>query len=149
MADFNPRSPHGERPTDSHDQALFPAISIHAPRTGSDRRRRKSQKWTSISIHAPRTGSDLTSDAIMGNTENFNPRSPHGERPAAYTLAVDFGDFNPRSPHGERPADDMECLLQYDFNPRSPHGERPAQDRVNEQVQDISIHAPRTGSDDG
>ena len=34
-------------------------------------------------------------------------------------------DFNPRSPHGERPVSAMLCLLfsPY-FNPRSPHGER-------------------------
>ena len=35
------------------------------------------------------------------------------------------GDFNPRSPHGERPpTTTTPCAGRY-FNPRSPHGERP------------------------
>ena len=36
----------------------------------------------------------------------------------------------------------------FDFNPRSPCGERPqGQRRVVSQIFDISIHAPRVGSD--
>ena len=34
-----------------------------------------------ISIHAPRTGSDLSARRLINGGENFNPRSPHGERP--------------------------------------------------------------------
>ena len=34
------------------------AISIHAPRTGSDARGRRKTSGSRISIHAPRTGSD-------------------------------------------------------------------------------------------
>ena len=56
---------------------------------------------------------------------NFNPRSPHGERQEATSGAPAAGDFNPRSPHGERPTD----------------GDAQAPPRK------ISIHAPRTGSD--
>ena len=78
--DFNPRSPHGERPScvripmnSPRFQSTLPArgatgallgttagnpISIHAPRTGSDHARRKELGLTLISIHAPRTGSD-------------------------------------------------------------------------------------------
>ena len=77
---FNPRSPYGERrqivgvvrpnyqfqstlPVRGATAAatgLFPsfAISIHAPRTGSDPRSAPSFRWWVISIHAPRTGSD-------------------------------------------------------------------------------------------
>ena len=59
-----------------------------------------------------------------------------------------FVDFNPRSPHGERrhqrphqPPEDR------DFNPRSPHGERRSVGAEVGWLVDISIHAPRTGSD--
>ena len=78
-------------------------ISIHAPRTGSDRgwccgccspcnfnpRSPHGERLTSfillmlrwmISIHAPRTGSDVSSDGFMAGVAHFNPRSPHGER---------------------------------------------------------------------
>ena len=34
---FNPRSPHGERLLELHADADAWQISIHAPRTGSDR----------------------------------------------------------------------------------------------------------------
>ena len=103
--------------------------------------------------------------------DNFNPRSPHGERRDMMTRFLRFRiDFNPRSPHGERPSiiftpqkmprisihaprmgsDDRILFLipnsQY-FNPRSPHGER----RIFQVLIDckpyISIHAPRMGSD--
>ena len=80
--DFNPRSPHGERPgttaptaTYGQFQSTLPArgatrdgdggdlmevISIHAPRTGSDPFRAGFIRNSStISIHAPRTGSDI------------------------------------------------------------------------------------------
>ena len=36
LAHFNPRSPHGERPTGSSKPSISSVISIHAPRTGSD-----------------------------------------------------------------------------------------------------------------
>ena len=80
-ADFNPRSPHGERlcanfcyKRRTQFQSTLPArgatisglngrmvdvISIHAPRTGSDGFfRRWHGQGQHISIHAPRTGSD-------------------------------------------------------------------------------------------
>ena len=79
-----------------------------------------------ISIHAPRTGSDA--DLVMAKRG--------------------LDDFNPRSPHGERPAPKMMCCIQRPyFNPRSPHGERLATCTETCQGFGISIHAPRTGSD--
>ena len=57
------------------------AISIHAPRVGSDSKMGFYIAIHSISIHAPRVGSDeleaFTPEAIT----YFNPRSPCGERP--------------------------------------------------------------------
>ena len=78
--DFNPRSPHGERQPDERCNPSKHGISIHAPRTGSDRFRDSnfqipfqstlpargatqvlivSIRNMGISIHAPRTGSDM------------------------------------------------------------------------------------------
>ena len=56
-------------------------ISIHAPRVGSDVRLVHQKEEDKISIHAPRVGSDgkiLASYHII--TSYFNPRSPCGER---------------------------------------------------------------------
>ena len=123
---FNPRSPHGERRRAVRHLAVAAAISIHAPRTGSDVQRfRQLRALLPISIHAPRTGSDHPCASAAAALPHFNPRSPHGERrrpPAAANLS---GYFNPRSPHGERPYDLSYYVLH----------------------QEISIHAPRTGSD--
>ena len=56
-------------------------------------------------------------------------------------------NFNPRSPHGERHmGGEKICITGY-FNPRSPHGERQNKVLKKSQKNAISIHAPRTGSD--
>ena len=82
-----------------------------------------------------------------GHGENFNPRSPHGERLGSIVCGICIAYFNPRSPHGERrsiwanlpkpsrfqstlpargatlPGSGRTGRPPY-FNPRSPHGER-------------------------
>ena len=78
---FNPRSPHGERRHHLAKMAGVKFISIHAPRTGSDRYSRDNHHCLGlISIHAPRTGSDELRALQRDVHEHFNPRSPHGER---------------------------------------------------------------------
>ena len=57
---FNPRSPHGERHQTLLQRGWFTEISIHAPRTGSDRQNSLRSGRPIISIHAPRTGSDTS-----------------------------------------------------------------------------------------
>ena len=78
---------------------------------------------------------------------NFNPRSPHGERPKTP---------NPTNPsqifQSTLPARGATCCAtnfarRSDFNPRSPHGERRYSPFVSTDAPSISIHAPRTGSD--
>ena len=58
---FNPRSPCGERPKN-----LLNHLAI------------------AISIHAPRVGSDMGQFTKGINTKDFNPRSPCGERQQHY-----------------------------------------------------------------
>ena len=55
---FNPRSPCGERPVLFQHLCGIVGISIHAPRVGSDQEQRISHAKWHISIHAPRVGSD-------------------------------------------------------------------------------------------
>ena len=108
---FNPRSPDGERPlflsrSDSMGifQSTLPgwgatitdgvldrirAISIHAPRMGSDLiRRLPSRADMRISIHAPRMGSDMAIHLSAPYGRDFNPRSPDGERPLRIMLRI-------------------------------------------------------------
>ena len=123
---FNPRSPHGERREQLLAAVSFCAISIHAPRTGSD------CVWVgngsgwrafqstlpargatggiqhfvpaiAISIHAPRTGSDgdLLSRRLFLFTISIHAPRTGSDRPLRWRWAS-APYFNPRSPHGER-----------------------------------------------
>ena len=100
---FNPRSPCGERQTHHRMSPAQHQISIHAPRVGSDVAKSKLKRlkpifqstlpvWGAtcssvgwicswfISIHAPRVGSDCYHPLYVTFVDDFNPRSPCGER---------------------------------------------------------------------
>ena len=168
---FNPRSPHGERPSPMRwkpcpraFQSTLPArgatgafqmsdalsmISIHAPRTGSDGIRERAAAPTEISIHAPRTGSDSARAQPPLRPAHFNPRSPHGERRLRVgDCAVRAASFQSTLPaRGATRRHRQHIATCTDFNPRSPHGERRYGGK-NSCGDGISIHAPRTGSDE-
>ena len=81
-ADFNPRSPHGERHYAGLHLLSSSCISIHAPRTGSDTcgeitvyRHKRFQSTL------PARGATIPQRRNQRTRKNFNPRSPHGERP--------------------------------------------------------------------
>ena len=74
---FNPRSPRGERPNSAIYIGDLDAISIHAPREGSDAvRHRHKRGGHSISIHAPREGSDRTREAAFSFALSFQSTLP-------------------------------------------------------------------------
>ena len=59
------------------DMDLFRAISIHAPREGSDSILIcNGLSPVTISIHAPREGSDKIYAILVSCKKHFNPRSP-------------------------------------------------------------------------
>ena len=78
-----------------------------------------------ISIHAPREGSDSCGKILQLWRSYFNPRSPRGERQLHMAERPLNRYFNPRSPRGERHTKAMDELAKCE----------------------ISIHAPREGSD--
>ena len=100
---FNPRSPQGER----HLSLLSTVISRYFnPRSPQGERPAIDAnivKTKAISIHAPRRGSDCGQGLFYSIKSDFNPRSPQGERRSdVYTKRPFMIDFNPRSPQGER-----------------------------------------------
>ena len=124
--DFNPRSPHGERPCPG----------------------RMSRQTATISTHAPRTGSD----GIRRNTDcrycHFNPRSPHGERRGASGFPKRHSVFQPTLP--ARGATDVALLSgrnSNQFQPTLPARGATANAGFLPSLAWISTHAPRTGSD--
>ena len=215
LDNFNPRSPHGERQRVGTGAQSGNPISIHAPRTGSDGETRGDARPARISIHAPRTGSDPPDESWSRNQPisihaprtGSDPRrvvaysdvdvfqstlpargatyqqtaiekiysiSIHAPRTGSDGIVMPQGrtrggfqstlpargatnlpnpagslsdNFNPRSPHGERPPRGTNEAAEWHFNPRSPHGERLSVSARCSQVYCISIHAPRTGSD--
>ena len=101
---FNPRSPHGERLLPPAPAARLLPISIHAPRTGSDAFCDFSPVQARISIHAPRTGSDAHAGMLHVIGWIFQSTLPaRGATVRAMKKYREKEDFNPRSPHGERP----------------------------------------------
>ena len=125
--DFNPRSPCGERRVYfNNSKQKWDAISIHAPRVGSDDNGDYDDKNNDISIHAPRVGSDFSPSIYSGKINRFQS-----------TLPV----------WGATPVTALQTFLIFYFNPRSPCGERREDGLPRLYALDISIHAPRVGSD--
>ena len=170
---FNPRAPYGARRCPSGICWSRSPISIHAPHTGRDARRRgANQGGRAISIHAPHTGRDnifvsalvctsgfQSTRPIRGATSQgwkdistsgyFNPRAPYGAR--QWTLCpwcgVGTANFNPRAPYGARPHASLDGWLTDQFQSTRPIRGATAQAHIFKGLGQISIHAPHTGRD--
>ena len=123
---FNPRSPCGERRACASRTTPHGSISIHAPHAGSDRRLLKDMVGVAaISIHAPHAGSDPAHRAGRLQSPDFNPRSPCGERQGR---GGDLRGHSLISIHAPHAGSDFLAPRVVpglsDFNPRSPCGER-------------------------
>ena len=168
---FNPRSPHGERRFTCNVGRIACDISIHAPRTGSDGQQAyEYEKTIFISIHAPRTGSDERLAALSDMLEISIHAPRTGSDSKIFTFRIAQILFQSTLPaRGATRCPMIQAMVVDHFNPRSPHGERrrshqrphqppefqstlPARGATFEahdaaREADISIHAPRTGSD--
>ena len=149
VAHFNPRSPHGERRNNGGLYCFF--CTDFNPRSPHGERRLSTEIMhgdKTISIHAPRTGSDEGALKPGSLVKQFQSTLPaRGATSTVSATAHASTHFNPRSPHGERPVHRCRFLPQIHFNPRSPHGERLIPESHERRIKNISIHAPRTGSD--
>ena len=123
---FYPRSPRGER---------LPA-GCHC------------QKDQAISIHAPREGSDSVSFRSVSASSHFYPRSPRGERPwrlsTTSTWLCSFLSTLPARGATQTFAGDPPALKISIHAPREGSDGRPGAGALRHG---ISIHAPREGSD--
>ncbi len=68
IIDFNPRSPHGERPV--KPAALMKPFEFQST--------------------LPAWGATMAQGLVINNADDFNPRSPHGERLTRSTSMVSF-----------------------------------------------------------
>ena len=171
-SNFNPRSPCGERRC--ADSRRWVPLRHFNPRSPCGERlaypnfdKFKDEFQSTLPVR----GATPCGRSLHGRPTNFNPRSPCGERRLCPCgLARRRGYFNPRSPCGERPRRIGEALgtTQFQstlpvrgatapipsgrqekehFNPRSPCGERRDHSMRLHHRMEISIHAPRAGSD--
>ena len=145
---FNPHSPHGERQSSSLLCVVLHYISIHAPRMESDFVVYDCQTgFTKFQSTLPAWGATRPCQGASGIYRNFNPRSPHGERPNSFNHLIINRLFQSTLPAwGATGFWYTRKERRSYFNPRSPHGERLfGLSTVTSNV--ISIHAPRMGSD--
>ena len=147
-ADFNPRSPHGERRSCAHEHRRVPNFNPRSPHGERRQRFAGLRHNAAISTHAPRTGSDGNPVIKHRQIPPFQPTLPARGATMFCQRRQNIGmNFNPRSPHGERHQHHGHQPEGHHFNPRSPHGERPDAQLKRFLRQPISTHAPRTGSD--
>ena len=123
---FNPRSPYGER-REVMSMTLFSRrFQSTLPVRGATPRFCLKTSEKLISIHAPRTGSDTQNAGGMPRAEDFNPRSPYGERPPAPSFPSITSKISIHAPRtGSDSQGTTHAPLEPNFNPRSPYGERP------------------------
>ncbi len=148
LFDFNPRSPRGERRNRILYLYYSDHISIHAPREGSDRRcPPPCQGGFVFQSTLPARGATLGVKHRQRRGDNFNPRSPRGERLSTLFLSATTARFQSTLPargatltmqplhrcifisiHAPREGSDVDqtrvTIENIDFNPRSPRGER-------------------------
>ena len=144
---FNPLSPHGERPRGTPSacatagfQSTLPAwgetvqmlkairsrrFQSTLPAWGETCDRGEKLPGASISIHSPRMGRDDNTRAMVYFCPQFQSTLPAWGETGRWALSAGgWRNFNPLSPHGERRPAPQQPREPKDFNPLSPHGER-------------------------
>ena len=123
-------------------------VLIHFPMRGATRHAEQQQRLQRISIRAPREGSDDSEADQILCEDDFNPRSPRGERhhiravqqprPAVFQSTLPARGATPDQPGGG-----YRAPFQSTLPARGATGREHSQP----DIADISIHAPREGSD--
>ncbi len=186
--DFNPRSPYGERPGTEHTCQKLPSFQSTLPIRGATEVGAAASVGCLISIHAPHTGSDARRRRHSQRGAYFNPRSPYGERQTFIDRRVVEFQFQSTLPirgatkraierfsealisiHAPHTGSDLflaraeDSYLQFqstlpirgatrvasglgtwtaNFNPRSPYGERRGAAVLDEVVVDFNPRSP-------
>ena len=123
-------------------------ISTHTPLSGNN------STLTPVSKLRSTFQSTLSSLRAIQNgqqhqpSDYFNPRSPHRERPRISVIVVASSNFNPRSPHRERHKDASFWCISDQISIHAPlTGSDVVSILTSVAGIPVSIHAPLTGSD--
>jgi len=144
---FNPRAPHGARPTAILIDPARSAFQSTRPARGATPCGPIGPCGPGVSIHAPRTGRDECPSSRLRRAKSFNPRAPHGARRVARCCSLTRMCFNPRAPHGARLTVTGLPTSVTLFQSTRPARGATRGDRDVDRDGSVSIHAPRTGRD--
>ncbi len=122
---FNPRPPSGER----HHHCSMPlttqGFQSTPPEWGATDDRHGGVEEFAVSIHAPRVGSDAVRRPRALVRKSFNPRPPSGERRGGRYDQNGNIMFQSTPPEwGATSFAVLPCIQLFSFNPRPPSGER-------------------------
>ena len=109
-----------------------------------------SKTWALYAFQStlPAGGATKSGTTLMMKINDFNPRSPQGERrESAAASSAAASNFNPRSPQGERPTSFPYTFTVLEFQSTLPAGGATTGRQNLYGSGEISIHAPRRGSD--
>ena len=95
----------------------------------------------------PSQGATVRQWFLRRRPRDFNPRSPHRERPSLLFRCPNLPYFNPRSPHRERRLSVTIHVHNKVFQSTLPSQGATGLETGEYIVKQISIHAPLTGSD--
>ena len=147
---FNPRSPHRERPKRCFCGILIIKFQSTLPSQGATERVILTNHiFKPFQSTLPSQGATCTRYPQYFYHSHFNPRSPHRERLYYFDGNRQYFDFNPRSPHRERRFRTYKAQFH---SPISIHAPLTGSDLKRDPMRyggTISIHAPLTGSDGG
>ena len=145
---FNPRSPCGERRQDVTTEMTDSGFQSTLPKRGATEVQSPYLQSDEISIHAPHAGSDQFVFHRFFSEQNFNPRSPCGERHLQRIIGASFRQFQSTLPMRGATCN-LVCVAYHGLGFQSTLPMRGATGLSLEGVTRnvISIHAPHAGSD--
>ena len=145
---FNPRPPCGERHVPTNNESGRAAFQSAPPVRGATKHAGDSLLLVGVSIRAPRAGSDLRELVLAGQCTLFQSAPPvRGATQTYPTPRTPKSCFNPRPPCGERPVNSAVDLWRSLFQSAPPVRGATYETVVNVTTTNVSIRAPRAGSD--
>ena len=142
-------SPRMGRDNDRGNGAAIGGISIHSPRMGRDRcLSAERHAGCFISIHSPRRGRDPYRAGNEAADADFNPLSPHGERPTTGRKRGARRRFQSTLPAWGETCYRRAIDALPPFQSTLPAWGETEPEGATDVVLEISIHSPRMGRDD-
>ena len=148
-ANFNPRSPWGERPKAAEILGFTQQFQSTLPVGGATKPSMMQQRQQmKISIHAPRGGSDFDMCFCKSDCTNISIHAPRGGSDANYhNIRKAVYEFQSTLPVGGATGKTGECLHLQGISIHAPRGGSDFPLFLVSTFFVISIHAPRGGSD--